>query len=57
MTHNGNTSDVSRIRELAKSLNLMKELMTFTKGVCDSLHSFKCILTERKRKQAILQAI
>ena len=49
MAHNGNTFDVTRILALAKSLNLMKELMSFTKGVCDSLHLFKCILTDRKK--------
>lgn len=51
IAHNGNTFDVPRILDLAKSLNLMKELMLFIKGVCDSLHLFKCILTERKIKK------
>ena len=49
MAHNGNTIDVPRILALAKSLNLMKELMSFAKGFCDSLHCFKCILTDRKK--------
>ena len=49
LAHNGNTFDVPRIFHLAKSLNLMKELMLFVKGVCDSLHLFKSMLTERKQ--------
>ena len=51
MAHNGNTFDAPRILDSAKSLNLMKELLLFTKGVCDSLHLFKCILTERKKSK------
>lgn len=49
VAHNGNSFDIPRILELAKSLNLMKELMMFVKGVCDSLHLFKCILIDRKK--------
>ena len=34
--HNGNTFDVPRILDLARSLNLMKELILFIKRLCDS---------------------
>ena len=30
---------------------MYQELMSFTKGVFDSLHLFKCILTEREKNK------
>ncbi|XP_033218470.1 maternal protein exuperantia-1 [Belonocnema kinseyi] len=51
VAHNGNSFDIPRILELAKSVNLMKEFMMFVKGACDSLHLFKCILIDRKKEK------
>ena len=51
IAHNGDKFDVPRILALATSLNLLKELMIFVKGVCDSLPLFKSILSDRKKKK------